>query len=1048
MRPAIPPLLLLLPALFLAQEIPTAPSTAPLPHAADFHPPGSLTFHNGGPLPPPALELISSNGALEVTLSVNAFRHNAYISYTTRAYHYNGQGSLPGPTIRVKPGDVLTVHLTNDLQDTGADPPEWANNNTFHSPNTTGFFVYGARLDPTQNNAFVRVPPGGQFTYTLTIPADHPTGLFWYHDPTHGAAMLHVMGGLFGAFYVDLPDPLAQLPPPLNAVATDLLVLSHLAMWTEEVSSRSPRPPLDYMQVSQLCGDGLDVSPLFKDPAITDHYLVNQAFQPWAVLNTGEMRRFDLLHAAGSQYQLEIEMRTAIGAGEISARCKMYLIALDGVYLTTPRLVELVPLLSGQRASLLVTCTQAGIFFLQSHPNTTSRPADAFGPDYLRYGQNLVTVVVSGKAAESPPLPDLSLIPRADYLNDLQALTPAQVNHWEMSTDQKGSPPYVTWLGVGENCSSQYQSNVTAWEKANQEGGTCLYAPFRGAQGVWDGSYRHTAAGGGVVEEVAIHGHWRTRDGMHFQNGPFQIVGYVPFHGAVDAFSAWWGQVGDWRDTLPTLPGIMLVRYVLNGPEGEYAVRSTYLADQDTGAIDTFYAGPNEPFTIYPRVLTHAPTPAPTLAPTLAPTGSPTTSPTAAPTASPTASPTLPPTLAPTPAPTLSPTLAPTLPPTPSPTLPPTLAPTSSPTSSPTLSPTASPTLAPTLAPTLPPTLAPTTAPPTPAPTPTPGVQLEVFVTGDPSLLSVDAAHIAEVFQEVASPDGFYTVSVVLGTPDTLRRILRERERRLQGGAAADTADTAAAAAAAATAAAGTWVSLPLARVNDEERIVSFKDATLQPLFEHGQVESNSAVCDVEEKAGQVRLPIYFFVRGPRLTITSAEGLKIIQAFSTVLFSAIFGPEASASICSASLHSVVQLPFPRPSAGASSSTDLTPAEVTVQEVDGGPEPAGGEAAAPAAVGATGGDVSQAAAITPTGVEGGGGGDSSSVFSKGVSPATRTALISIGVVGTIVILLGAVKYAMALRPTGSGGTMVVYPHGGGGGGGGGHRSGSLRAHLHP
>ena len=690
------------------QDLPTGPSATPPPQAADFHPPGTLTFHNGGPLAPPAIELVSFNGALDVTLSVNAFRVNAFISYTTRAYHYNGVGSVPGPTLRVKPGDVLTVRLSNDLQDTGADPPEWANNNTFHSPNTTGFFVHGARLDPGQNNMFVRVPPGGQSVYSIAIPADHPTGLFWYHDPSHGAAMLHVMGGMYGAFYVDLPDPVAQLPPPLNALATDLLVLSHLAMWTEELQGRSPRPPLDYMQVAALCGDGLPASPVYKDPAITDHYLVNGVFQPWVVLSTGEMRRFDLVHAAGAQYHLEVEMRTAIGAGDLSSHCKMYLIALDGVYLAAAREVTVVPMLAGQRASVLVTCNKAGIYFLQSFPNLSERSTDAFGPDYLRYGQNLVTVVVSGAVAESPPLPDLALIARPDYLTDLVPLLPAQVNHWEMSTDQKGSPPLMTWLGVGENCSSNYHADVTEWEAANQAGGLCAYAPFQGAQGVADGQYRHTAAGGGVVEEVAIHGHWHLRDGLHFQNGPFQIVGYTPFHGAADAYTTWWGQLGDWRDTLPTLPGILTVRYVVNGPEGEYAVRSTYLGDQDTGAIDTFWAGPTEPFTIFPHVLTKPPTPAPTSSPTLQPTASPTSSPTSSPTQSPTPSPTLPPTLSPTPSPTQFPTASPTLPPTLSPTPSPTLPPTPSPTLPPTLSPTSSPTLPPTPSPTLPPTLSPT----------------------------------------------------------------------------------------------------------------------------------------------------------------------------------------------------------------------------------------------------------------------------------------------------------------------------------------------------
>jgi len=234
------------------------------------------------------------------------------------------------------------------------------------------------------------------------------------------------------------------------------------------------------------------------------------------------------------------------------------------------------------------------------------------------------------------------------------------------------------------------------------------------------------------------------------------------------------------------------------------------------------------------------------------------------------------------------------------------------------------------------------------------------------------------------------------------------------------------------------WLSLPLARMDDEIRIGSFKDATLQPLFEHAQVRSNNAECELEE-AGQIRLPIFFFVHGPRLTITSDEGLHVIRAFSTVQFSEIFGSEVSTLICGASLHSVVQLPFPRPSAGVSSSSsvDLTPAQVTVQELDEGPQAAG-----VTAVSGGGGSVSQAAPVIPTGMEDGGGG--SSVLSKGVSPATRTALLSIAIVGTIVIVVGAVKYAMAMRPTGSRGTMVVYPHGGGGGG---HGSGGLRAHLH-
>lgn len=56
-----------------------------------------------------------------------------FLSLNTRAYHYNGAGSMPGPTLRAKPGDVVNITVINALEDTGADDPGQANSNTFHS---------------------------------------------------------------------------------------------------------------------------------------------------------------------------------------------------------------------------------------------------------------------------------------------------------------------------------------------------------------------------------------------------------------------------------------------------------------------------------------------------------------------------------------------------------------------------------------------------------------------------------------------------------------------------------------------------------------------------------------------------------------------------------------------------------------------------------------------------------------------------------------------------------------------------------------------------
>ncbi|MDO8107630.1 multicopper oxidase domain-containing protein [Isoptericola sp. b441] len=81
---------------------------------------------------------------------------------------YNG--TVPGPTLRMRPGDRLRVHLANEL-----DEP-------------TNLHTHGLLVSRTDNgdNPFLRVAPGETFDYEITLPADHPPGLFWYHPHHHG----------------------------------------------------------------------------------------------------------------------------------------------------------------------------------------------------------------------------------------------------------------------------------------------------------------------------------------------------------------------------------------------------------------------------------------------------------------------------------------------------------------------------------------------------------------------------------------------------------------------------------------------------------------------------------------------------------------------------------------------------------------------------------------------------------------------------------------------------------------------------------------------
>lgn len=122
-----------------------------------------LAGGTGGELTlPPVLD--SQGGRLEVVLTAASGARLA--GHDTHALGYNG--TSPGPTLRVRPGDELAVRLTNHL-----DQP-------------TNLHTHGLRVSPQGNsdNPFVQVDPGASFDYLYRIPPDHPAGTYWYTRTT------------------------------------------------------------------------------------------------------------------------------------------------------------------------------------------------------------------------------------------------------------------------------------------------------------------------------------------------------------------------------------------------------------------------------------------------------------------------------------------------------------------------------------------------------------------------------------------------------------------------------------------------------------------------------------------------------------------------------------------------------------------------------------------------------------------------------------------------------------------------------------------------
>ncbi len=131
-------------------------------------------------LPP---ELASRQGRLAVDLT--AAPGASLAGRPASAWGYNG--SSPGPTLRLRPGDELAVRLRN-----GLDQP-------------TNLHTHGLRVSPEgdSDNPFIHIAPGEAFDYRIAIPDSHPPGTFWYHPHAHGYVADQLLAGLAGALIVD-----------------------------------------------------------------------------------------------------------------------------------------------------------------------------------------------------------------------------------------------------------------------------------------------------------------------------------------------------------------------------------------------------------------------------------------------------------------------------------------------------------------------------------------------------------------------------------------------------------------------------------------------------------------------------------------------------------------------------------------------------------------------------------------------------------------------------------------------------------------------------
>lgn len=212
----------------------------------------------------------SKNGKLETHLRVvqaDVPIPGSVRLQNTRCYN----GSIPGPTLRLRAGEELRLKVSNDLPGPGEHCGK-EHVNQPHCFNTTNIHTHGLHVSPQapSDNTFLRIEPQSEYQLCFKLPEKQPAGTFWYHPHVHGSTGLQVMNGMAGALIVEEPDDEKLVPE-----SGDLIWL-----------------------VQELVGKGAEQ--LYSCDHPHGPYTVNGKFQPTLSLQPGEVQRWRFINATAT----------------------------------------------------------------------------------------------------------------------------------------------------------------------------------------------------------------------------------------------------------------------------------------------------------------------------------------------------------------------------------------------------------------------------------------------------------------------------------------------------------------------------------------------------------------------------------------------------------------------------------------------------------------------------------------------------------------------------------------------------------------------------
>jgi FtsP/CotA-like multicopper oxidase with cupredoxin domain len=302
----------------------------------------------GAAVPEPR-NLFSEQGVLKVDLSIHNYRERD----GSLRYCYLLPDGTESPALRLHPGDLLILHLTNDLTDPGASAPppagSMAHAHMTHSdemraadpctsgamtPVSTNLHFHGLTVPPVCHQDDVlrtSIQPGdAPFEYRFRIPANEPPGLYWYHPHIHGFSSQEVGGGASGPMII---EGLERATPEVAGLPERVLVIRDQALLNPNAPPSKSEPVVPKMFIDRD-GDAANNGTGFGKPArdLSVNFVpVPYPDYPPATLRMrpGERQLWRVLNACAVTY-----LNLAVVFGRTPQR--LGLVAIDGVPMNAP----------------------------------------------------------------------------------------------------------------------------------------------------------------------------------------------------------------------------------------------------------------------------------------------------------------------------------------------------------------------------------------------------------------------------------------------------------------------------------------------------------------------------------------------------------------------------------------------------------------------------------------------------------------------------------------------------------------------------------------